>query len=138
MVYAGVHLNRVFGHHETLTCDPFLMLDDFRSDTALRFLRLTGKPLQKPVAWRGPIVMNTQEELTTAFQEYQDGTFIKRNNANCLPYRVGKKSFNAVTAAGETVFSFQRCLLPHGPCGRLSLRPPFCTGPEFVPTLNRS
>lgn len=47
------------------------------SDKPLRFLLLTGRPLQEPVAWRGPIVMNTQEELTTAFQEYQDGTFIK-------------------------------------------------------------
>lgn len=47
------------------------------SDKPLRFLLLTGKPLREPVAWRGPIVMNTQEELTIAFQEYQDGTFIK-------------------------------------------------------------
>lgn len=47
------------------------------SDKPLRFLLLTGKPLKEPVAWRGPIVMNTQEELTIAFQDYQDGTFIK-------------------------------------------------------------
>lgn len=47
------------------------------SDKPLRFLLLTGKPLQEPVAWRGPIVMNTQEELAIAFQEYQDGTFLK-------------------------------------------------------------
>jgi redox-sensitive bicupin YhaK (pirin superfamily) len=47
------------------------------ADESLRFLLLTGKPIQEPVAWRGPIVMNTQEELTTAFQEYQNGTFIK-------------------------------------------------------------
>ena len=47
------------------------------SDKPLRFLLLTGKPLHESVAWRGPIVMNTQEELETAFQEYQDGTFIK-------------------------------------------------------------
>ena len=46
-------------------------------DEPLRFLLLTGKPLNEPVAWQGPIVMNTQAELTTAFQEYQDGTFIK-------------------------------------------------------------
>jgi quercetin 2,3-dioxygenase len=43
----------------------------------LRFLLLTGKPLNEPVAWRGPIVMNTQEELETAFREYQEGSFIK-------------------------------------------------------------
>jgi len=47
------------------------------SDKSLRFLLLTGKPLKEPVAWRGPIVMNTQEELIIAFQEYQDGIFIK-------------------------------------------------------------
>jgi hypothetical protein len=43
----------------------------------LRFLLLTGKPLNEPVAWRGPIVMNTQAELELAFQEYREGTFIK-------------------------------------------------------------
>jgi len=43
----------------------------------LRFLLLTGKPLNEPVAWRGPIVMNTQAELETAFREYHEGTFIK-------------------------------------------------------------
>ncbi|MCG8688787.1 MAG: pirin family protein [Desulfobacterales bacterium] len=47
------------------------------SEKPVRFLLLTGKPLNEPVAWRGPIVMNTQEELDTAFQEYKDGTFIK-------------------------------------------------------------
>jgi redox-sensitive bicupin YhaK (pirin superfamily) len=44
----------------------------------LRFLLLTGKPLNEPVAWRGPIVMNSDAELETAFQEYQEGTFIKQ------------------------------------------------------------
>ena len=43
----------------------------------VRFLLLTGQPLGEPIAWRGPIVMNTQEELQTAFREYQDGTFVK-------------------------------------------------------------
>lgn len=47
-------------------------------DSPLRFLLLTGKPLGELVAWRGPIVMNTQEELNVAFQEYRDGTFIKQ------------------------------------------------------------
>jgi redox-sensitive bicupin YhaK (pirin superfamily) len=43
----------------------------------VRFLLLAGKPLREPVAWQGPIVMNTREELRQAFQEYQSGTFIK-------------------------------------------------------------
>ncbi len=47
------------------------------ADQTLRFLLITGKPLNEPVAWQGPIVMNTQAELATAFQEYRDGTFIK-------------------------------------------------------------
>lgn len=43
----------------------------------VRFLLVSGKPLKEPVAWRGPIVMNTNEELRIAFEEYQNGTFIK-------------------------------------------------------------
>jgi len=46
-------------------------------DKAVRFLFLMGKPLKEPVAWGGPIVMNTQEELQTAFEEFDNGTFIK-------------------------------------------------------------
>jgi redox-sensitive bicupin YhaK (pirin superfamily) len=43
----------------------------------VRFLLISGKPIKEPVAWYGPIVMNTQEELRVAFEEYQNGTFIK-------------------------------------------------------------
>ncbi len=46
-------------------------------DEELRFLLISGKPLKEPVAWRGPIVMNTEEELSVAFEEYHKGTFIK-------------------------------------------------------------
>jgi len=46
-------------------------------DKSLRFLLISGKPLGEPVAWAGPIVMNTQEELDLAFDEYRKGTFIK-------------------------------------------------------------
>ena len=45
------------------------------------FLFVSGKPLNEPVAWRGPIVMNTQEELGTAFKELDLGTFIKSNSS---------------------------------------------------------
>ena len=44
----------------------------------VRFLLISGKPIGEPVAWYGPIVMNTQEELQTAFEEYRQGTFIKK------------------------------------------------------------
>ena len=43
----------------------------------LRFLLISGKPLKEPVAWRGPIVMNTERELEIAFKEYREVTFIK-------------------------------------------------------------
>jgi quercetin 2,3-dioxygenase len=46
-------------------------------DEAVRFLLISGRPLGEPVAWYGPIVMNTEEELRLAFEEYQNGTFIK-------------------------------------------------------------
>ena len=44
----------------------------------VRFLLMSGKPIGQPVAWYGPIVMNTQEELRIAFEEYEKGTFIKK------------------------------------------------------------
>jgi hypothetical protein len=46
-------------------------------DEGIRFLLVSGKPLEEPVAWYGPIVMNTQEELQEAFADLQRGTFLK-------------------------------------------------------------
>ena len=46
-------------------------------DDGIRFLLVSGKPLEEPVAWYGPIVMNTQEQLQQAFAELQEGTFLK-------------------------------------------------------------
>jgi redox-sensitive bicupin YhaK (pirin superfamily) len=46
-------------------------------DNGLRFLLISGKPIGESIAWRGPIVMNTDEELVTAFEEYRTGSFIK-------------------------------------------------------------
>lgn len=42
----------------------------------LHFLLISGKPIGETVAWYGPIVMNTQAELRTAFEEYRNGTFL--------------------------------------------------------------
>lgn len=47
-------------------------------ERGMRFLLLSGRPIHEPVAWRGPIVMNTAEELRQAFLEYQEGTFIRK------------------------------------------------------------
>jgi len=47
----------------------------------IRFLLISGKPLGEPVAWHGPIVMNTQEELRIAFEEYREGTFLKHKGS---------------------------------------------------------
>jgi redox-sensitive bicupin YhaK (pirin superfamily) len=69
--------------------DPFVgngtivLFDDgneimaFTEEHQMRFLLISGKPIGEPVAWYGPIVMNTQEELRIAFEEYQQGSFIK-------------------------------------------------------------
>ncbi len=46
-------------------------------DEGIRFLLVSGKPIEEPVAWHGPIVMNTRAELEQAFAELQRGTFIK-------------------------------------------------------------
>ena len=46
-------------------------------EEGIRFLLISGAPIQEPVAWHGPIVMNTREELMQAFAELRNGNFIK-------------------------------------------------------------
>ena len=52
---------------------------------ATHFLFVTGEPLNAPVAWGGPIVMNTQSELSEAFKELDEGTFIKSGKPSDSP-----------------------------------------------------
>ena len=73
------------GHAARLCAEGEIVLYAPAGDTVLvttekqpaRLLLVSGRPLHEPVAWRGPIVMNTEEELATAFREFQDGSFIK-------------------------------------------------------------
>lgn len=60
------------GTHITITTDKH----------SVRFLLVSGKPLNEPIAWYGPIVMNTQAELRQAFDEFKDGTFVKHRKGN--------------------------------------------------------
>jgi hypothetical protein len=48
-------------------------------DHGIRFLLVSGKPIEEPVAWYGPIVMNTQAELRQALAELRAGTFIQKS-----------------------------------------------------------
>src|SRR5882757_7361061 len=50
-------------------------------EEGIRFLLVSGKPLEEPVAWYGPIVMNTQEQLRQAFHELDKGTFLKQKES---------------------------------------------------------
>jgi redox-sensitive bicupin YhaK (pirin superfamily) len=47
-------------------------------EEGMRFLLVSGKPIEEPVAWHGPIVMNTEAELEQAYAELRNGTFIKK------------------------------------------------------------
>ncbi len=47
-------------------------------EEGIRFLLVSGRPIEEPVAWYGPIVMNTEEQLRQAYAELQDGTFIEK------------------------------------------------------------
>jgi redox-sensitive bicupin YhaK (pirin superfamily) len=49
-------------------------------ERGIRFLLVSGRPIQEPVAWAGPIVMNTREELKQAFSQLNDGTFLNGGN----------------------------------------------------------
>jgi hypothetical protein len=46
-------------------------------EKGIRFLLVSGKPLKEPIAWYGPIVMNTQEEIWQAMKDLRNNTFIK-------------------------------------------------------------
>ena len=66
----GVAPGRVLGLHQVAIVQA--------GDEGIRFLLVSGKPIEEPVAWYGPIVMNTEAELQQAVTELRNGTFIKQ------------------------------------------------------------
>jgi redox-sensitive bicupin YhaK (pirin superfamily) len=70
---------KTYGAEDLISYDDGDALSISASGKGLRFLLISGRPIGEPVAWYGPIVMNTEEELRLAFEEYQAGTFIKKN-----------------------------------------------------------
>jgi redox-sensitive bicupin YhaK (pirin superfamily) len=69
---------KLYGAENLVIFDDGDKLSISASGKELRFLLISGRPIGEPVAWYGPIVMNTEDELKLAFEEYQDGTFIKK------------------------------------------------------------
>src|SRR5215471_11028833 len=65
------------GNRSLVLCDSGDEVTVEAGDEGIRFLLVSGKPIQEPVAWYGPIVMNTQAELQQAVSELNNGTFIK-------------------------------------------------------------
>lgn len=72
-----------FERNPFATSETLVLFDEgeqiaiFTDDEPVRFLLMSGRPISEPIAWYGPIVMNTQKELEIAFEEYHNGTFIK-------------------------------------------------------------
>ena len=77
--YKGQELNirDLTGNRTLVRFDTGDQITVQSGDEGIRFLLVTGKPLKEPVAWHGPIVMNTRAELMQAMKDLQNGTFIK-------------------------------------------------------------
>jgi quercetin 2,3-dioxygenase len=68
------------GNTSLLVFDDGDQIKVHSGSAGVRFLFISGKPIREPVAWYGPIVMNTESELRVAFEEYQNGTFLKKKS----------------------------------------------------------
>lgn len=75
--YFDTHREAMQGNHTVIVFEPGDQIEVLASQEGVKFLLVSGKPLNEPVAWYGPIVMNTEAELRTAFDELNKGTFIK-------------------------------------------------------------
>ncbi len=72
-----VHLRDLSGNRTLVVFDSGDEVVVHAGASGVRFLLVSGAPIREPVAWHGPIVMNTREELVTAMSELQSGAFIK-------------------------------------------------------------
>src|SRR3972149_4388106 len=75
--YFDIERNPFMGNETLILFDDGDQFIVSTEDEPVRFLLISGKPINEPIAWYGPIVMNTQDELKIAFEEYHNGTFIK-------------------------------------------------------------
>jgi len=69
---------RLIGNRHLVSFDDGDAVSVTAETEPVRFLLISGKPIGEPIAWAGPIVMNTEEELRIAYAELDDGTFIKK------------------------------------------------------------
>lgn len=74
-----LHLRDMSGDRTLVVFDKGDEVTVQAGEHGIRFLLVSGKPIQEPVAWHGPIVMNTRQELEQAFNELRAGNFIKEN-----------------------------------------------------------
>jgi len=76
---AGAELNirDLSGNRTLVNFDTGDSITVQAGEHGVRFLLISGRPIEEPVAWHGPIVMNTRDELKQAVRELQNGTFIK-------------------------------------------------------------
>lgn len=75
--YFDMQVEPMLGNEALVLFDDGEKISVLTEDEPIRFLLISGRPIDEPIAWYGPIVMNTQEELQRAFEEFQRGSFVK-------------------------------------------------------------
>ena len=79
--YFDMERSRLLGDRHLVLFDDGDRVSVTAEAEPVRFLLISGKPIGEPIAWSGPIVMNTQDELRTAFEELERNTFIKHHGS---------------------------------------------------------
>jgi len=75
--YFDMQVDRWLGNRTLILFEDGEQIQVLTKDDPVRFLLISGQPINEPIAWYGPIVMNTEQELRQAFEDLQNGTFIK-------------------------------------------------------------